>query len=58
MKLAKYRIEAIKAAKLRLEQSRWPDHDISVALKSTVDAQGNGEFIIARSRKAAGERAT
>jgi hypothetical protein len=46
-------IEAIKAAKLRLEQARCPDQDISVAIKTTTGAQGSVEVIITRSRKAA-----
>jgi hypothetical protein len=56
MKLAKYQMEAIKAAKLRLEQSRWPDCNFSVAVKTAIDERGNGEFIVTRSLKAASER--
>ena len=56
MSLVKYRIEAIKAAKLHLEQSQWPDHDISVAFKVKSDERGPAELIITRSLKAASER--
>jgi len=50
------KLEAIKAAKLKLEQYRWPEYDISVALKPASNERGSAKFLTTRSPKAARER--
>jgi hypothetical protein len=51
MKLEKYRIEAIRAATLRLEEAQWPGYDISVAVGATTTEEGEVRVIVTRSRR-------
>jgi hypothetical protein len=51
MRLTHAQAAAIRAAKLRAEQAAWPEYDISVAVRMTLNADGSTEVVVTRSRK-------
>lgn len=52
-RLTRLQAAAIRTAALRTEQAAWPDYDISVAVRMTLNADGSTEVLITRSRKSA-----